>query len=88
MRVVLTWLVAVLVALGLRAGFSALASEGLARPGPAARTVSSGVVDFVRSRGLDVVQTAVSTYQGWFWPCVALAVALVLGARAAVSRRG
>lgn len=87
-RVVLTWLVAVLVALGLRAGFAALAPVGLAQPGPAARTVASAFVDFVRTRGTDVAQSAVSTYQGGFWVAVALAVAVVIACRAVVSRRG
>lgn len=86
-RVVLTWLVAVIVSVGLQAGFSKVPAGGLAKPADAARTVGGGFVDTVRERGLEVAQAAARTYTSWIWLAVVLAVAFVVAAQVLKRRR-
>ncbi|MFC7490075.1 MULTISPECIES: hypothetical protein [unclassified Knoellia] len=85
-RVVVTWLVAVVLSMGLWAGFGKLEVGAIADPATAAPVVGRGFVDFVRDRGLDVVKAAPQTYTSWFWVAVVLAVVFVVTA-AALSRR-
>lgn len=86
-RVVITWLVAVVISLGLNFGFAKLAPNGLAKPGAAAKTVGQGFVDFVRDHGLETVKAAPGTYMGWFWFAIVLAIAFVVAANVLKRRR-
>ncbi|GGB76057.1 hypothetical protein GCM10011314_14530 [Knoellia flava] len=85
-RVVLTWLVAVVVSTSLWVGFGVLRVGQLADPRSAAPVVWRGFVDNVRERGLETVKAAPQVYTGWIWVAVALVVVLVVGA-AALRRR-
>ncbi|MDT0214013.1 hypothetical protein Q9R29_08955 [Rothia sp. ARF10] len=87
-RVVATWLVAVVVSTSLWAGFGALRVGQLADPKSAAPVVWRGFVDHVRERGLETVKAAPQVYTGWIWVALALAVALVVAAAALRRRRG
>lgn len=86
-RVVLTWLVAVVVAVGLQVGFSKVPVGGLAKPAEAARTVGKGFVDTVRHRGLDLAEAAARTYTSWIWLAVVLAIVFVVAAQLLKRRR-
>lgn len=86
-RVVVTWLVAVVVSVGLYAGFGALRVGALADPATAAPVVGRAFVDHVREQGLETVRTAPQIYTGWIWVAVALAVAFVLAATLLKRRR-
>jgi len=86
-RVVLTWLLAVVVSISLWAGFGALKVGALADPGGAAPVVARAFVDNVRDNGLDIVRTAPRVYTGWIWLAVVLAVVLVVAATALKRRR-
>jgi hypothetical protein len=88
LRVVLTWLVAVVVAIGLRDGFSTVPPTGLADPMAAARTVGQGFVEAVRHRGLEVAEAAARTYTSWIWLAAVLAVVFVVAAQLLRRRRG
>ncbi|MEO6018783.1 MAG: hypothetical protein ABIP45_00860 [Knoellia sp.] len=80
-RVVTTWLVAVVISVSLQAGFAKVPPGGLAKPSEAAKTVGSGFVESVRHRGLEVAEAAARTYTSWIWLAVALAIALVVAAQ-------
>lgn len=86
-RVVLTWLVAVVVSVGLQMGFSRVPVGGLAKPADAARTVGQGFVDTVRDRGLEVAEAAARTYTSWIWLAVVLAIVFVVLAQLLTRRR-
>ena len=86
-RVVLTWLVAVVLSTSLWAGFGALTEGALAEPVAAARVVGSGFVDHVRAHALETVRAAPQVYTSWIWVAGALAVALVLVAALLRRRR-
>ena len=86
-RVVVTWLVAVVVSTSLWVGFGALRVGQLADPKSAAQVVWRGFVDNVRERGLETVKAAPQVYTGWVWVAVALAVVLVVSAAALRRRR-
>lgn len=85
-RVLVTWLGAAVLAVGLQQGFSKVPVGGLADPAAAARTVGRGFVDFVRERWMEIVEAAARAYTGWIWLAVVLAVAFVV-ARAVLNRR-
>ncbi|KGN32195.1 hypothetical protein N802_11235 [Knoellia sinensis KCTC 19936] len=86
-RVVITWLLAVLVSVGLHHGWSQL-RPGLAGSDPAegAKVVGRGVVDLIREQGVEVAQASATTYANWLWLAVVLALALVV-ARTLLNRR-
>lgn len=86
-RVVLTWLVAVVVSVGLQMGFSRVPVGGLAKPADAARTIGQGFVDTVRGRGLEIAEAAARTYTSWIWLAVVLAIVFVVLAQLLKSRR-
>lgn len=86
-RVVVTWLVAVVVSTSLWVGFGALRVGQLADPSSAAPVVWRGFVDNVRERGLETVKVAPQVYTGWIWVAVVLAVVLVVAAAALRRRR-
>ncbi|MFW5472677.1 hypothetical protein ACOCJ5_05145 [Knoellia sp. CPCC 206450] len=86
-RVVVTWLVAVVVSTSLWAGFGALRAGQLADPKSAAPVVWRGFIDNVRERGLETVKAAPQVYTGWIWVALALAVVLVVAAAALRRRR-
>ena len=86
-RVVLTWLVAVVVSVGLQMGFSRVPVGGLAKPADAARTIGQGFVDTVRGRGLEIAEAAARTYTSWIWLAVVLAIAFVVLAQLLTRRR-
>ncbi|CAN7205527.1 hypothetical protein [Knoellia sp. LjRoot47] len=86
-RVVLTWLAAVVVSTSLWIGFSGLRAGELADPGKAAPVVGRGFVDHVREHGLEIVRTAPQVYTGWIWVAVVLAVLLVVTATVLTCRR-
>ncbi|KGN38322.1 hypothetical protein [Knoellia subterranea] len=86
-RVILTWLFAVLIAIGLHVGWSKL-RPGLAGSGPveAARVVARGFVDHLRAHWLDLAETALRAYTGWIWLAAVLAVVFVAARVAWTSR--
>jgi hypothetical protein len=86
-RVVLTWLVAVVVSLSLWAGFGALKVGALADPAEAAPVVGRAFVDNVRDNGLEIVRTAPQIYTSWIWLAVVLAIVFVVVATALKRRR-
>lgn len=79
-RVVVTWLAAVLVFTGLSVGFSKLKVGALAHPADAAPVVGRGFVDFLKDHGVETVKAAPQTYTSWFWVAVVLAIAFVVAA--------
>jgi hypothetical protein len=86
-RVVLTWLVAVVVSISLWAGFGALKVGALADPAGAAPVVGRAFVDNVRGNGLEIVRTAPQVYTSWIWLAVTLAIVFVVAATALKRRR-
>ncbi|GAA4118705.1 hypothetical protein GCM10022415_18030 [Knoellia locipacati] len=86
-RVVLTWLLAVVVSISLYAGFGALKVGALADPAGAAPVVGRAFVDNVRDNGLEIARTAPQVYTGWIWLAVVLAIAFVVVATALKRRR-
>jgi len=87
LRVVVTWLVAVVLSVGLWTAFGKLEVGALADPGAAAPVVGRGFVDFVRDNGLEVARAAPQVYSGWIWLAVTLAVTFVVAAAALRRRR-
>ncbi len=61
-RVVVTWLGAVLISLGLAVGFSKLGVGALAHPVDAAPVVGRGFVDYLKDHGVEVISSS------WPWP--------------------
>ncbi|WP_404386959.1 hypothetical protein LL946_10015 [Knoellia locipacati] len=86
-RVVVTWLAAVVLSISLWTGFGALQVGALADPAAAAPVVGRTFVDHVREQGLQIVRTAPQIYTGWIWVAVALAIAFVVAATTLKRRR-
>ncbi|MFC7487212.1 hypothetical protein ACOCJ7_00255 [Knoellia sp. CPCC 206453] len=80
-RVVVTWLGAVLIAIGLRAGWFKL-SPGVLGDDPleAAKVVGSEFVKYLRENWSDIVEASARAYTGWIWLAVVLAIAFVVAA--------
>lgn len=77
-RVVATWLAAVVLSLSLWAGFASLEVGALGDPGAAAPVVARGAVDLVRERGLEIIGAAPQIYTSWIWVAIAVAVGLAV----------
>jgi hypothetical protein len=86
-RVLLTWLVAVVVSLSLWAGFGALKVGALADPAGAAPVVGRAFADNVRDNGLDIVRAAPQTYASWVWLAAVLAIVFVVAGTVLKRRR-
>lgn len=86
-RVVVTWLGAVVGSMGLWTGFSKLEVGGLADPAKAAPIVGRGFVDYLQDHGVEVIKAAPKVYTSWFWVAVVLAIAFVVIAAALKRRR-
>jgi len=80
-RVVVTWLGAVLIAVGLHAAWSTLRPGVLGDdPLEAAKVVGNELVTYVRANWSDVVEASARAYTGWIWLAVVLAIAFVVAA--------
>jgi hypothetical protein len=87
-RVVVTWLGAVLIAIGLHAGWTKL-SPGVLGDDPlaAAKLVGSEFVRYLRANWSDIVDASARAYTGWIWLAVVLAVVFVVAAEVLRRRR-
>lgn len=80
-RVVLTWLFAVLIAVGLHAGWSKLRPGVLGDdPLEAAKVVGREFVTYLRSQWSEIVEASARAYTDWIWLAVVLAIVFVVAA--------
>lgn len=87
-RVVITWLVSVLIAVGLHNGWSKLKPGVLGDdPLEAAKVVGRGFVDHLRSQWSEIVEASLRAHTGSIWLAVVLAIAFVVASTLLARRR-